>query len=804
MTTIAAPDPGNRILRKPTKNKAKINPFTNKFGVGGSSKTGGKTVGFQGALPQTGGGGFDIGSFLDSLRGGGAGGGGNSPFTSERFEFDQGPILRDSPFISEQSGQFDINRAAPDVRNADGASSGIAALLERLSGGGGGISGISGGKDGGDNPFAGLLEALSGKASKASPFTSEQFDQNSILRDSPFISEQFDASGNPILRAAPGFQSEQFDENSILRDSPLVSEQFDVPGFTSEQFGPGSANNLTRAANPQMDFGTGNPEFEMFLNNLFNNSVPGFDRDPDPTGRTGGGGGEGDPDNEPGSGDDPNVPIEPNPDISSFFGDENIPQSPFDFNAFLELIQGAAPQGGGDTAGGRDFLRQLFGGGAPGLDEGLLGSARQFGRRASGFNLGQLDQLLGDPTSGLTGLGELQGLLGGRTQEFSDILGGNDILSQLLGSVDLGGGGGGAGGPDIQELLASIGLSPGDRSDQSLFGGDSGGLNFDFENLAKLRDLDPSVQGELDAIKKAQLGQFESFRGEERDKLLTQLFGKGVNRSTVAGEAGGRLSESLENTLLNIEGQAAERSLGLRGDQTNRALQGALAGLSSDTALTQSRLGARTSREGTADQIRGQLADSQQNRNAAANADSEAARLGLIGNIFGSQSGALASIFGSEAGALSNLAGANAGATANIFGSRSGALGNAFGDLAGNQVDLAGIFAGLAGQDQATQSNFLANLGGTAGGVLSGVNANATQGALGNQQALLQLLGIQQQDFGQRQSGFLTQQGFDLDRFIAGLQARTNQNIAGRGGASTVDRFIGIMGVLAPLFAGGV
>lgn len=503
--------------------------------------------------------------------------------------------------------------------------------------------------------------------------------------------------------------------------------------------------------------------------------------------------------------------------FGSMFGPGDLPDIGFDFEDMLNKLQQFGPKGGGNTAGSADFLKNIFGGGAPGLDPSIFGKGNQLANLATSFDINQLNDLITGPEelqALLTSPEQLQGLLGQKTQQFGDILGGNQLIGQLLNSVGLGGGGdiagriggilgkGGNGSNDIQSLLESINLSPGNLSGSDLFGSDAGNINFNFEDLAKLRQLDPSVQGELDAIKASQMAEFEQFRGEERDKLLTQLFGKGVNRSTVAGEAGDRLSRSLERTLLDIEGQSAERELGLRSEQTNRALQGALAGLQSDTALTAERLGAKTSRENVRDQLRAGLLESSKNREAATSSESEAAKLNLIGNIFGSQSGALANIFGSEAGALAGLAGANTAGLSNVAGSQAGALSSAFSNLANIPADLAGQFLNLAGQQQATQSGFLGNLAGVAGGLLGGANANALQGALGNQGALLQLLGLQQGAQGLTQQGILTQQGFDVDKFIAQLQAQSGLDIAGMNKPSSFDKLLGIGATLLPLFFG--
>lgn len=406
----------------------------------------------------------------------------------------------------------------------------------------------------------------------------------------------------------------------------------------------------------------------------------------------------------------------------------------FNFGELFNTLIGLGPTGGGNTAGSAQFLQNLFGQGAPGLDPNLLNTALGFANNANATSLEDFAELIGGP------------------EDFNDLLGFDSIIAQLLGDESLFGGGGGS-------------FSGGTAPFSFFGGGGGGGVSFDPAEFAKLQALDPGLAEELAKIKEAQLAQFETFRNEEKSKLLTQLFGQGVNRSTVAGEAGDRLLSSLENTLLNIESADVQRALDLRTEKSNRFLQGGLAKLQSDTSLAGQRASGAAAAGAAASANKTQLA---------------LGKLGLLGDLFGFKSGALSDVFGSQANALSNAF--NTGAQANI--------------------SAADIFSQLAGVDQSNQTDFFTGLGNIAGNLLGGANTNATQAGLGNQQGFLNLLGLQNDLFGLLQQGFLTQQGFDVDKFIAQLNANTQTGIASANQPSFFDKLLGAGGALLPLFLG--
>jgi len=67
----------------------------------------------------------------------------------------------------------------------------------------------------------------------------------------------------------------------------------------------------------------------------------------------------------------------------------------------------------------------------------------------------------------------------------------------------------------------------------------------------------------------------------EKDALLEDLFGRGMQRSTVAGESGGRMLEGQARTLAGIEANDAMARLGQQNTLADRVQKGAMA--ASDT-----------------------------------------------------------------------------------------------------------------------------------------------------------------------------------------------------------------------------
>lgn len=150
---------------------------------------------------------------------------------------------------------------------------------------------------------------------------------------------------------------------------------------------------------------------------------------------------------------------------------------------------------------------------------------------------------------------------GGSWQNVIDAGGGGnyqDYLNQALGNlsgygINTSGGnayGSGVGGTaDLEKILLNAGLPALDAQTLAAF--------------AKARE--------------AQLLQAEGVYTTEKDALLEDLFGRGMNRSTVAGEAGGRLLEGQARTLADIESNTALASLQQQNVLADRLQQGAIA-----------------------------------------------------------------------------------------------------------------------------------------------------------------------------------------------------------------------------------
>lgn len=76
--------------------------------------------------------------------------------------------------------------------------------------------------------------------------------------------------------------------------------------------------------------------------------------------------------------------------------------------------------------------------------------------------------------------------------------------------------------------------------------------------------LDAGSRQSLDAITQGQLGQADLDFNSQRQQLLNQMFGNGLNQSTVAADAGGRLLYGRQQALNEIMGQAGQREMDAR------------------------------------------------------------------------------------------------------------------------------------------------------------------------------------------------------------------------------------------------
>lgn len=82
-----------------------------------------------------------------------------------------------------------------------------------------------------------------------------------------------------------------------------------------------------------------------------------------------------------------------------------------------------------------------------------------------------------------------------------------------------------------------------------------------FQTAQPFQQLSPEIANLLGASKTAAVAQFEDTRANALDQQLASLFGNGVERSTIAGDAAGRLSTQLAAARAQIEADAANRQL---------------------------------------------------------------------------------------------------------------------------------------------------------------------------------------------------------------------------------------------------
>lgn len=140
----------------------------------------------------------------------------------------------------------------------------------------------------------------------------------------------------------------------------------------------------------------------------------------------------------------------------------------------------------------------------------------------------------------------------------------------------------------------------------------------------QLRRLDPATLRNLETLRGSELGSFRMASADRQDALRASLFGRGVNRSTVALDEGGRLSYGEDQLLRQIFSDHAQRVTSLEESDAQRR-----------AALAQSQLAANAS-------IR--------SANASAGASLGAARMNALSNAFSSQLGALGRLFADQTG----------------------------------------------------------------------------------------------------------------------------------------------------------
>jgi len=125
------------------------------------------------------------------------------------------------------------------------------------------------------------------------------------------------------------------------------------------------------------------------------------------------------------------------------------------------------------------------------------------------------------------------------------------------------------------------------------------GANADLEAILMqqgLPALDAQTLSAFVAAREAQMQQAQGQFTVGRDALMEDMFGRNMQRSTVAGEAGGRMLEGQARTLAGIEAQDAMARLGQQNVMADRLQRGAA----------------------TAGDIRGKYRSAQASENAAA------------------------------------------------------------------------------------------------------------------------------------------------------------------------------------------
>lgn len=192
----------------------------------------------------------------------------------------------------------------------------------------------------------------------------------------------------------------------------------------------------------------------------------------------------------------------------------------------------------------------------------------------------------------------------------------------------------------------------------------------------KLPTLDDESSAEYDEILAAQRGELDMARQDAQDDWLLRAFGSGGQRSTVAGEAAGRMLYGLEQTHRQLLSDDAQRRLDARAGMADRIMQNLgfraeIAGQQANIALQE--FGIQTE-ERTADKNRrASLLDSVYNRRSS----ERIATIDADARIKSSRIAASATVKSAEYGYKGALAHASAitesarlGANAAMFGDR--------------------------------------------------------------------------------------------------------------------------------------
>jgi hypothetical protein len=142
---------------------------------------------------------------------------------------------------------------------------------------------------------------------------------------------------------------------------------------------------------------------------------------------------------------------------------------------------------------------------------------------------------------------------------------------------------GGTGATGFDEEYWRKVLSGGTGVDQRLgYGANYSGAGLDYNKDLEayllregLPELDAQTLAAFQAAKEAQMGQADKAFTTERDALMEDMFGRGMQRSTVAGEAGGRALEGRARTMAGIEAQTMMAQLQQQNVLADRLQRGA-------------------------------------------------------------------------------------------------------------------------------------------------------------------------------------------------------------------------------------
>jgi hypothetical protein len=224
------------------------------------------------------------------------------------------------------------------------------------------------------------------------------------------------------------------------------------------------------------------------------------------------------------------------------------------------------------------------------------------------------------------------------------------------------GGAGGEGALQQQleaEVSGNIGAEP--RTFDDPYTGELDDLKAQAAELGEgpLPELDEETSGEFDDMLAAQTGELDMRREQEKNDLLLSLFGRGAQRSTVAGEAAGRMLYGQEQTHRQLLADDAGRRLNARADMADRimnslAFQAQVAGDQSNRAL--SAFGIEVQQEESAKDRASSMLDSLYGRRS----HEKIAKIGAEAQIKSASIGAAATRYASDRSLEGSLAHASA------------------------------------------------------------------------------------------------------------------------------------------------